>query len=187
MRRRPVAVTLGFEAGLGVVALLLALLFGLEPWLTLRFTPEALLHSLLGTVAMTAAMLTLMQMRWAWIQELERIVRDVLLPLFRNAGPIALGVISLAAGVGEELLFRGVIQLGLTGPVGPTAALLLASFLFALAHAVTIGYFGITFVMGLYLGWLYQATDNLLVPILVHFLYDWVVLSWYRFGAGSRR
>ena len=36
--------------------------------------------------------------------------------------------------------------------------------------------------MGFYLGWLYQATGNLLVPIMVHFLYDWVVLEWYLRG-----
>ena len=187
MQQRPVAITLGFEAGLGVFALLLALVFGLEPWLSVRLSADALVHSLLGTVVMTAAMLVLIQMRWGWVQELERVVREFLLPLFRHAGPVSLGAISLMAGVGEELLFRGVIQAGLSGPLGPIAALLLASLLFALAHAVTIGYFGVTFLIGLYLGWLYQATGNLLVPILVHFFYDWLVLSWYRFGPGFRR
>jgi len=182
MKRRPIAFALGFESALAILALLLALLFGLRPWLTMEFSAGALGLSVLATLPMVAAVLALMQFRWGWVQALRRIVEDHLLPLFSDAGPAAVFAVALAAGIGEELLFRGVIQAGLEGLIGPMAALGVASLVFGLAHALTTAYFVLTCLMGLYLGWLYQATGNLLLPIMVHFLYDWVVLAWYLRG-----
>lgn len=179
MKRRPVAFALGFEGALAFLALALALLFGLQPWYSIDFGADALVLSMLATVPLVVAVPALMQRRWNWVRALRQIVEDHLLPLFRGAGPLAVFAVALMAGIGEELLFRGVIQAGLEGLIGPLTALIVASLLFGLAHAVSPAYFVITCVMGLYLGWLYQATGNLLVPIMVHFLYDWIVLAWY--------
>lgn len=179
MQRRPIMFALGFESALAVVALLLALIFGLRPWLTIGFGWGALGLSVLATLPIVAAVMSLMQFRWEWVEGLRRIVEDHLLPLFSGAGPAAMLFVALAAGIGEELLFRGVIQAGLEDLIGPATALVVASLLFGLAHALTPAYFVLTCLMGLYLGWLYQATGNLLVPIMVHFLYDWIVLVWY--------
>jgi len=179
MKQRPIAFALAFESALAVIALALALIFGLAPWLTINFSANALGLSVAATIPMVAAVLALMRLRFEWVQALRHIVEDHLLPLFRDAGPSAVFAVALAAGIGEELLFRGVIQAGLAGLIGPMAALAVASLLFGLAHALTPAYLIITCVMGLYLGWLYQATGNLLVPILVHFLYDWIMLAWY--------
>ena len=187
MKRRPIAAALGFECALAILALLLALLFGLQPWLSIDFSATALGLSVLATVPMVAAILALMQLGRDWVEKLRRIVEDHLLPLFSNAGPAAVFAVALAAGVCEELLFRGVIQAGLEGLIGPAAALAAASLLFGLAHALTLAYFVLTCLMGLYLGWLYQASGNLLVPIMVHFLYDWVVLAWYLRGVRQTR
>ena len=57
-------------------------------------------------------------------------------------------------------------------------ALLLASLLFGLAHAMTLTYLVLATLMGLYLGALYAWTDQLLAPMLTHFLYDWAALAW---------
>lgn len=187
MTRRPIAFALGFEGGLAVLALALALIFGLAPWLTIELSAEALGLSVAATAPLVAAVLALMQVQWDWVRKLRGIVEDHLLPLFTNAGPVAVLAVAAAAGVGEELLFRGVIQAGLEGLIGPAAALAAASLLFGLAHALTAAYFFLTLLMGLYLGWLYQATGNLLVPMMVHFLYDWIVLAWYLRGARNTR
>lgn len=181
MTRRPIALAFAFEGGLALVAIVLALVFGLRPWLSVDFGANALVLSVLATAPLVVAMLALMQLRWSWVNELDRIVREHLLPLFRDAGPLAVSGVALIAGIGEELLFRGVIQAGLSGLLGPVTALAIASLLFGMAHALTAAYFVLTCLVGLYLGWLYQATGNLLVPITVHFLYDWIVLSWYLF------
>ena len=182
IKRRPIMFALAFESALAVIALLLALIFGLEPWLKIDFGASALGLSILATIPIITAVLALMQFRWDWVQALRGIVEDHLLPLFSDAGPAAVFAVALAAGIGEELLFRGVIQTGLEGLTGPSIALAVASLLFGLAHALTTAYFVLTCLMGLYLGWLYQASGNLLLPITVHFLYDWVVLAWYLRG-----
>lgn len=187
MKRRPIVFALAFEGGLAVIALALALIFGLAPWLTIDFSANALGLSVAATIPMVVAVLALMRLRFEWVQALRHIVEDHLLPLFRDAGPSAVFAVALAAGIGEELLFRGVIQGGLAGLIGPMAALGVASLLFGLAHALTPAYFIITCLMGLYLGWLYQLTGNLLVPILVHFLYDWIMLAWYLRGKRNSR
>lgn len=179
MKRRPIIFALGFEGALAVLALLLALAFGLQPWRGIDFGTDALVLSVLATAPLIFAVLALMQCRWNWVEALRRIVEDQLLPLFSNTGPLAVSAVALMAGIGEELLFRGMIQAGLEGLTGPVTALVIASLLFGLAHALTPAYFFLTFVMGIYLGGLYQATGNLLVPIMVHFLYDWAALSWF--------
>lgn len=186
LQRRPIIFALGFEGSLAVLALLLALLFGLQPWRTIDSSVDALVLSILATAPLIVAVLALMRVPWRWVKELQRILDDQLLPLFRGAGPTAVLSVALMAGIGEELLFRGVIQAGLTGLVGPMTALAIASLLFGLAHALTVAYFVLTCLMGVYLGWLYQATGNLLVPIMVHFLYDWIVLAWYLRGTRPR-
>ncbi|MDT8449364.1 MAG: CPBP family intramembrane glutamic endopeptidase [Wenzhouxiangellaceae bacterium] len=179
IQRSPVLIALAFEGGLGALALLLALVFGVRPWLAIDFGVDALSQSLLATVPPVAAILVLMRRRWQWVERLDRLVRQYLLPLFRDAGPTAVFAVALMAGIGEELLFRGLIQAGLSDELGLIGALAVASLLFGLVHAVTKVYFLMTCLMGLYLGWLYLVTGNLLVPVLVHFLYDWIVLSWY--------
>lgn len=58
-------------------------------------------------------------------------------PLAAGAGSLAL---SLAAGVGEEIMFRGVLQQSLSAAVGEAPGLVLASAVFGALHAVTPTY-----------------------------------------------
>lgn len=99
--------------------------------------------------------------------------------LFRRTRPGAVVLVSALAGIGEELLFRGVIQAGLVAWLTPASGIVIASLLFGLAHAVSFSYLVLATLMGLYLGLLYHWTGNLLVPILVHALYDWVAIRYY--------
>ena len=77
-------------------------------------------------------------------------------------------VIALSAGVGEEILFRGVLQrhLGLA----PTALL------FGLLHFINLWYMAYATIAGLVLGWLAESTDALLAPIICHSLVDGLLL-----------
>lgn len=89
----------------------------------------------------------------------------------------------LVVGPAEEFLFRGVVQSYLAGALSRPSAVGLASVLFALVHlpttwvatpdplavAVTLA---VLFGLSVLLGYLYAWTDNLVVPILVHGLYD---------------
>jgi uncharacterized protein len=175
---------LGFEFGLGALAIVLALIFGLRPWLDLHFGPAALLWSVLATLPLLAGLWLTEGARARWVLELKDFMRRVVVPWFARMRWWGLALVALSAGIGEELLFRGVIQAGLTGPLGPLPALLIASLLFGLVHAMSRAYFLITFLAGIYLGLLYLWSGNLLIPIIVHFLYDWAALQYYvsRYG-----
>jgi hypothetical protein len=175
---RFLALALGFEFGLGVLAIALALVFGLRPWAAMGWDGWTLPLALAATLPMLALLPLVQRSKADWAARLRRLVEDNIVPLFAGLRGWAVALIALSAGIGEELLFRGVIQDGLAGAAGPVIALAVASLLFGLAHAVTPAYFVLATLMGVYLGGVYLATGNLLVVILAHFLYDWVALTW---------
>jgi hypothetical protein len=92
----------------------------------------------------------------------------------------------LVIGPGEELLFRGAIQGLFRKSYAPVPAIALSSALFAVAHIVALsaGSLGAKaatisalFALSLILGAVYEYTDNLVVPSLVHGAYDAIVFS----------
>jgi len=100
----------------------------------------------------------------------------------------------LVIGPGEELLFRGAVQGVLDQSFGSLTAILLASALFAVAHAAALvgsvgeaaAYIVVVFCLGAILGFVYERTGNLVVPSLVHGAYNAVVfLSLYVQSAGA--
>jgi len=182
-------VALAFQVAVVVVAVGLAWLFGLAPWERLQWSAPALGWSVTATLPLLAMLLVFPVARWQWAREISRIVEQVVLPLFNRAPAGSVLLVALLAGVGEELLFRGVVQDGLAGLFGPVTGLILASLLFGLAHAVTPAYFIIASLLGAYLGWLYVHSGNLLIPIIVHALYDWIAIHFYLWNRkrGTRR
>ena len=98
----------------------------------------------------------------------------------------------VATGPGEETLFRGGVQGILRGTFSPVAAVVLSSMLFGLAHVTAVvtgggasgvpGYVISAFVLGLVLGSLYEYTDNLLIPVLVHGAYNAVLFAQLAIG-----
>jgi membrane protease YdiL (CAAX protease family) len=109
----------------------------------------------------------------------ELIESSFLITFIRNAPWWQFLIVSLAAGFGEELLFRFFLQEKL--------GLILSSLVFGLCHALSLSYFLIATLMGAYLGWLYEWSGQvILVPILAHGAYDFFALIMYRrFNAGS--
>lgn len=95
----------------------------------------------------------------------------------------------LAVGPGEEILFRGGVQGVLRRVLQPVSAIIGSSALFGLAHVTAIvassgasgiwGYVVSAFVLSLVLGSLYEYTDNLLIPIVVHGAYNAVIFTQY--------
>jgi membrane protease YdiL (CAAX protease family) len=90
-------------------------------------------------------------------------------PTIAISASLALG---LAAGFGEEMLFRGVLQYELAGRLGETVALGVTSIIFGLLHAITPAYAILATIASVYFGYLYQSAGNLAVPITTHALYD---------------
>jgi len=95
--------------------------------------------------------------------------------LFLYLIPVSL----LFVGPAEELLFRGGVQGLLRDVYAPGPAILLASTLFGGVHlfALLAGggqlvYVAVAALLGLILGYVYERTDNLVVPALVHGSYN---------------
>jgi len=86
----------------------------------------------------------------------------------------------LVVGPAEEILFRGAVQGRLRQSWGVWPAIIVATVLFGLIHIPAItGGFGaqlsyalLVGVLGLLLGYLYEYTQNILVPSLIHGAYN---------------
>lgn len=172
-----------FEGGLGVVAWAFGWLSGYSPLTTIEFTWISLAWGVLGTLPLIVLLLLLERPRWTALVEIRRVVQELLVPLFHQFSVWQLFWVALLAGVGEELFFRGFVQGGLAiffthlnVPSASLTALFLASVLFGVMHPITRTYAVLCMLAGLYLGGLWLWTDNLLVPILVHAIYDFFAL-----------
>ncbi len=128
---------------------------------------------------LTAAMVGSMQgMLWAfpgllgWAAEKQRF-------LFSGGRPFRLWqiiIISLSAGIGEEALFRGGLQTGLSLYMPAWGAILLSSLLFTLVHLGSPGISAFLFAYSLAFGAVYQLTGSLLAVMLAHALFDvWAI------------
>jgi hypothetical protein len=103
---------------------------------------------------------------------------------------VALGVLAvLVVAPAEELLFRGAVQGRLGRSFGTVATVVVAGALFAVSGVGVLAVVGgapaamavaVAFVVGVVLGVVYEATENLAVPVLVHGAYGTVLfgLSW---------
>ena len=85
-------------------------------------------------------------------------------------------LMAIAAGVCEELLFRGVLQTFADRYTPTIIAVVLTNVLFGLLHWRTALYALIAGVVGAYLGILFWITENLAAPIVAHALYDLMAL-----------
>lgn len=117
------------------------------------------------------------------LAQIRELLDERFVPLlgYWSVGQIAL--LSLLAGIGEEALFRGSLQAGLTPALGPLAAGALAAVAFGLGHAITPAYAVLATLVGALLGWEAHVTGGLLAPILTHALYDFIALLYLRRGA----
>jgi membrane protease YdiL (CAAX protease family) len=176
-RRELVLLAVLFEAGLGVLAVALGWLIDCPVWQTVHWKVHDTLLALLATVPLLLLFLLCVCWPVGPLARIKAFADEVLKPLFRSCTLLDLAAISVLAGFGEEALFRGVLQSVLERWVALWLALALTSSLFGLLHWITPTYAVLATLMGAYLGWLYIGSGNLLVPILVHALYDFVALT----------
>jgi membrane protease YdiL (CAAX protease family) len=173
---RVVLLAIAFEGALGLLG------WALAAWqdvpLAPRLTPasDMWLRTAVAVLPMLAALAYVTRSRWKPIVDLRTRVEALVGELFRDASWLGLAVISLAAGVGEEVLFRGALQPIAERWWGPLAGLAAGSVLFGAAHALTRTYFIFAVIVGAYLGWLAQHYGELFTPILVHAVYDFAAL-----------
>ena len=181
---RPFVVAVVFEAVLIPLALVLAVPAGLQPWREFATSPGLLSAAVAATLPLIVALAVFARVGARWFEDVEALVRPLIESILRGRGIVAVVVVSALAGLGEELLFRGVIQAGVSQAFGAWQGLVVASVLFGLMHALSRAYLVLATLMGLYLGVLYQITDNLLLPALVHGLYDAIAIGYLLLARG---
>lgn len=184
---RIVRTALLFEGGLGLLAVLIGWLGGHSPFvgmtanLQTRDVVTAIGWGLVGTGPLLVALVAMDGMTWEPIRELRELAGNAMLRMFSEATAPQLAAISLIAGMGEELLFRGLVQGGVArlvgGPAGVVVAVILASVLFGVCHWLNATYAVLAMLAGAYFGLLLVASGNILTPIVAHAAYDFVALT----------
>ncbi len=170
-----------FEGSLALLAVGLAWLLGTPPPLgTFRLDWRQAALGLAASMPLLVLFWCCLKYPWPPLRKIAGILDETIVPLFRDCRIEQLAIVALLAGLGEETLFRGVVQAGVAQAVGPSRgawiALLVAACLFGLLHSITPTYVVLAALVGLYLGWLWLATGNLLVPITAHAAYDFFAL-----------
>jgi membrane protease YdiL (CAAX protease family) len=118
----------------------------------------------------------------------RRSLVEVVRPLLARWTVPQMAVVSMLAGLGEELFFRGLIQGGLTPSLGVTWAVGLASAVFGALHLLDPAYGVGAALIGAYLSGWWLGTGNLLTPVVTHAVYDFLALIYllrvHRDGTG---
>ncbi len=158
-------------------------LAGFNPWgsLTGPLWRDVALGS--AVAAVVVGLSQVMEAQFDWAKRLSRGFGAIV-------GPITVGqaaVIALCSAVGEEVLFRGLIQGWLSRRVWPEdeqqlGAIVITGVIFGLVH---IGPDWRTFwpwtlmaiLMGWCFGWLAASTHNLAAPIIAHLLINLINLA----------
>lgn len=168
------------EGGVGLLALVLGWLLGYPLHDATRWDMAGWITGALGALPLLGIMALVVWVPWPPFRHLLATIDESIAPLFQSCTLLDLALISALAGLGEEMLFRGILQRALAGfagdPLGPWVGLVASALLFGLAHTVTRGYAVLATIIGAYLGLLWLATENLLVPIVAHAVYDFLAL-----------
>lgn len=165
-----------FEAALSAVALLIGWLTNLDPFADFSYSEPALVNGLIATLPVTLLFFALQGLPYAPLQKIRQLLLETIGAKLHRRDWSDLLILAVIAGFSEELLFRGVLQPWLEQATGMTGGLLLSNLIFALVHAVTPLYALLAMLMGVYLGLSldFGGSRNLLTPMVVHSLYDFV-------------
>lgn len=164
------------EAGLLLLAWALARWLNISPLEELRPTLGNLLWGIAAALPLLLGLIWMLTSESGPVRRLVTLVEDQVGALLAGCSMLQLGVLAVVAGACEEILFRGVIQGGLTRWLPEVWALLATSVLFGLVHFASRTYALFAGVMGLYLGALFLVQGSLLAPIVAHSLYDFIAL-----------
>jgi hypothetical protein len=168
------------ESLIAVAALGLGWLVGVRTTDSLLWSPSDAAFGLFAAAVLFLALVAGWRLSFPPVAHLREVAEQLIVPLFRHSRLWQLGLLSIAAGFGEELLFRGLIQQGLAerigGVPGTVIAVTVATVLFGLAHYVTHTYALLAGLVGLFFSGLILYFENLLVPIVAHAAYDFAAL-----------
>jgi membrane protease YdiL (CAAX protease family) len=174
------------EGGLALLAMGLGWWLDRPPQRAIGWTFAGAGYGLLASLPLLGFLGLCLRFPRGPLADMMEVVDRYLVPMFRPLRVWEMALIAALAGLGEELLFRGVLQgefaRWVHGPQGVLFGLLLASLFFGLLHFITPSYALFAGLTGLYLGGLWLLTHNLLVPIVAHGAYDFLALVYLTRG-----
>ncbi|QDU58620.1 CPBP family intramembrane glutamic endopeptidase [Aeoliella mucimassa] len=177
--RRVLGLIVGFELGLGALGLAIAWLADI-PIADVCWPADldrAAVAGLLAALLLMPGLFFLLHSRWRPLVRLRQLVDRAIGPWLAGQSFGGLLLISLAAGAGEELLFRGALQPLAIRVTTPLVGILLVSLLFGIVHAASRTYFVLATVIGVYFGSLAYWQGEILSAAVAHALYDLVALK----------
>ena len=185
-RRRRVIWLIAAYGAVAAAAAGVSLLLGRDPltcpgWFEPGGAAGVLLSLGLGVClgATTVAASRIMVRRAAW----ARVLHAALRPAVHGAGDVGLLAVAVASAVGEELLFRGLLQ--------PLLGIAVSSVVFGALHQIRgparWGWMVWATAMGLLFGGVFAATGSLAGPIVAHAMINGANLRFLRDNDPSPR
>lgn len=155
------------EGGTVLLALVLGWWAGINPWSDVTWTWPAVSIGLLATAPIFLV--------YGFARDTRTVAIEAIGPALSLCRWYDLIVLAALAGLGEELLFRGVLQPWLS-TASPWVGFVAANVLFGLVHRVTPTYALIAGGLGMYLSVIafHVPGGNLLSAIIAHGLYDYI-------------
>lgn len=169
-----------FQASIAVVALGAIGLFGIEVDTRGVSVVSAILIGTVGGVATYLLLLLLTKVPGVFPPSaLKQHSRDLFVFASGHSWPTLIGLAALA-GLGEELLFRAVIQGWLAAQTNVYVGVVAGAVLFGLAHWLSVTYFLVATMLGVLLGTVYAVSESILLAMVWHGVYDLTALVFLR-------
>ena len=119
-----------FELLLLLFAWLVAWLFSIPLWGEDKWNWLGFALGITSTLPMLSMFFWLLQSKWEPNRKISQMMDEAVLPLFRDFTILQIALLSIAAGISEEVLFRAVIQGGLQSASGTPIAVAISALLF---------------------------------------------------------
>jgi membrane protease YdiL (CAAX protease family) len=175
-----------FEGGLAPFSLFVGWLLGHMPLADFAWRWRDGLVGAAAAVPLVLGFLAIMHLPIGPLKRFQKFCDEEVTPLFAKSYWSEIALVSLSAGVGEEMLFRGVLQASFCTWFGVRWGLALSSLVFGMLHPISITYVLIAGSIGLYLGALWMWNGNLLTVMVTHAVYDFAALGYLiRIRAGD--
>jgi len=167
-----------FEGGLAPLSVFLGWLLQHKPLEGFAWSGADAVWGVVATIPLILMFLAIMRWPIGPLSGVRKFWDTEVTPLLAQSSWSEIALVSIAAGVGEEMLFRGVLQAAFSSWFGVPWGLTLTSMLFGLLHPISIPYVVMTCIIGFYLGTVWIVSGNLLTVMVVHALYDFAALGY---------
>ena len=160
------AIAIFFESSLIGVASLMGWWFHVDPLDRLVWDWRGGVAGLVGTVPMFALFALAFRFPIGPMRNIKMFLIGTLGPYLMLCRWYDLLLLGAVAGISEELVFRGVLH--------PQFGIVSSNIVFGVAHWITPTYAASAGLIGVYLGCLFDYSENLLAPIIAHGFYDFL-------------